>query len=71
MSDTDSAAPAAPEQKEQQLPAAGGSYERRDDGTLNRLEGTEPAPDRAAPEPDQQGTARPAEAATDAGARQE
>jgi hypothetical protein len=45
----------------QQLPTEGGSYERTEGGELQRSEGTEAAPERAQPEPDGQGTARPAE----------
>lgn len=47
--------------EQQVLPDQGGSYERSDGGELRRLESTEPAPDRAKAEPDEQGTARPAE----------
>lgn len=64
MSDADTAGQPAPEQqkqKQEQLPAAGGSYERQDDGALKRVAGTDPAEDRAASEPDERGTARLAE----------
>lgn len=61
MSETQTAAAPAQDQQRQQQeqrPEQGGSYERTDGGELKRLQATEPAPDRAAPEPDEQGTAR-------------
>lgn len=47
--------------EQQELPSEGGSYERTEGGELKRVETTQPAEDRAAPEPDERGSARPAD----------
>lgn len=59
---------APPQERVPETPQEGGSYLRQDDGSLKRAQGTEPAPDRAATEPQppqdpQQAQPQPQEAA--------